>query len=80
MCLKAGVLRSTFVISATLLVASIAAFGEHRMISLGDRRLSIDCDGKAGSATVILIAGGEEPAKVWAKVQPAVAKFARVCS
>jgi pimeloyl-ACP methyl ester carboxylesterase len=50
------------------------------MISLGDRRLSIDCDGHAGSATVVLIAGGGRTAKDWAKVQPAVAKFARVCS
>lgn len=78
--LKIGVLRTAFFISAGLFATSVAAFGEHRMISLGDRRLSIDCDGKAGSATVVLIAGGEEPAKVWAKVQPDVAKFARVCS
>jgi pimeloyl-ACP methyl ester carboxylesterase len=78
--LKAGVLRGTFFISAGLLAASITAFGEHRMISVGERRLSIDCDGEAGAATVVLIAGGGEPAKTWAKVQPAVAKFARVCS
>ena len=51
------------------------------MISLGDRRLSIDCDGQAGStkATVVLIAGGGRTAKDWAKVQPAVSSFARVC-
>ena len=78
--LKARVLRRTIFVSAGLVAASIAAFGEHRMISLGDRSLSIDCDGEAGSRTVVLIAGGEEPGKVWAKVQPAVAKFARVCS
>jgi pimeloyl-ACP methyl ester carboxylesterase len=76
--LKIGV--RTFFISAGLLAASIAALGDHRMISLGDRRLSIDCDGHAGSATVVLIAGGGRTAKDWAKVQPAVAKFARVCS
>ena len=78
--LKVGVLRISFFISAGLLAASMAAFGEHRMISLGDRRLSMDCDGEVGSATVVLIAGGGEMAKDWAKVQPAVAKFARVCS
>lgn len=78
--LKVGVLRGTFFISAGLLAASITAFGEHRMISLGDRRLSIDCDGEAGSATVVLIAGGGRTAKDWAKVQPAVSKFARACS
>ena len=78
--LKGGVLRCTFFLGALLIAASVAAIGEHRMISLGDRRLSIDCDGKAGSVTVILIAGGGEPAKVWAKVQSETAKFARVCS
>ena len=76
--LKVGVLRGTVFISAGLLAASAAALGEHRMISAGDRRLSIDCDGQAGSATVVLIAGGGELAKDWAKVQPGVSKFARV--
>jgi len=78
--LKVGALRGMFFISAGLLAASMAAFGEHRMISLGDRRLSIDCDGEAGSATVVLMAGGGRAAKEWAKVQPAVSKFTRVCS
>ena len=77
---RGGVLRGALFISAGLLTTSITTFGEHRMISIGDRRLSIDCDGQAGSTTVVLIAGGGEPAEVWAKVQPAVAKFARVCS
>ncbi len=77
---RVGVFRGTLFIGAGLLVASITAFGEHRMISLGDRRLSIDCGGEAGSATVVLIAGGGRTAKDWGKVQPAVAKFARVCS
>lgn len=72
--------RATFFINAVLLAASVAAFAEHRMISLGNRRLSIDCDGKAGSATVVLIAGGGKTAEDWVKVQPAVSKFARVCS
>jgi pimeloyl-ACP methyl ester carboxylesterase len=78
--LKAGRLRGTFFVGAGLLAASFAAFGEHRLISLGDRRLSIDCDGEAGSATVVLIAGGGRTAKDWARVQPTVSKFARVCS
>jgi pimeloyl-ACP methyl ester carboxylesterase len=78
--LKISALQGTFLIGAGLLATSITAFGEHRMISLGDRRLSIDCDGEAGSATVVLMAGGGRTAADWAKVQPAVAKFARVCS
>jgi pimeloyl-ACP methyl ester carboxylesterase len=74
-------LRLTFLIGTCLLVTSIAVFGEHRMVSIGNRRLSIDCDGDAGhSATVVLIAGGWRTAADWAKVQPAVSRFARVCS
>ena len=37
----------TFLIGAGLLAASVAAFGEQRMISIGDRRLSVYCDGKS---------------------------------
>ncbi len=77
--LKVSLLRDTLLISAALVINSSAAFGEHRMISLGDRRLSIDCDGEAGAATVVLIAGGGRTAQDWAKVQPAVSNFARVC-
>lgn len=74
-------LRLTFFIGAGLLATSVAAFGEHRMIGIGDRRLSIDCEGEAArSATVVLIAGGGRTAKDWAKVQPPVSGFARVCS
>jgi pimeloyl-ACP methyl ester carboxylesterase len=78
--IKAGLRRGTLLISAGLLTTSFPAFGEHRMISIGDRRLSIDCDGEGGAATVVLIAGGGRMAKDWAKVQPAVANSARVCS
>ena len=64
---------------ALLSVASVTAMGEHRMIPVGDRRLSIDCDGK-GSTTVVLMAGGGRTAKDWVKVQPEVSTFTRVCS
>ncbi len=74
-------LRLTLLISANLLVTSIPAFGEQRMISIGDRRLSVYCDGKAArSPTVILIPAGGRTAKDWATVQPAVSTFTRVCS
>lgn len=73
-------LRTTFLVGANLLATSVLAFGQHRMISLGDHRLSIDCDGKVGSATIVLIAGQGRTAKDWSKVQPAVSAFARVCS
>ena len=44
--------------------------------------MSIDCEGQpvSGRATVVLISGGGRTAKDWAKVQPAVSSFARVCS
>ena len=51
------------------------------MISIGDRRLAVYCDGEAKrSPTVILIPAGGSTAKDWAQVQPAVSTFARVCS
>lgn len=70
--------RRIFLVGASLLAA---AFGEQRLVGIGDRRLSIDCAGEPGSTpTVVLIAGGGRTAKDWAKVQPAVSAFARVCS
>src|SRR3989442_1672631 len=72
--------RLTFLIGAGLL-ASIGAFGEHRMIGIGDRRLSVYCDGAAvRSPTVVLIPAGGRTAKDWATIQPAVSSFTRVCS
>jgi len=74
-------LRVTLLISASLLTPSIAAFGEHRMISIGDRRLSVYCDGEATrSPMVVLIPAGGRTAKDWETIQPAVSSFARVCS
>ena len=74
-------LRATVLVSACLLATSIAAFGEQRMISIGNRRISVYCDGQPGrSPTVILIPAGGSTAKDWAMVQPAVSVFSRVCS
>jgi pimeloyl-ACP methyl ester carboxylesterase len=51
------------------------------MISVGDRRLAVYCEGDAArSPTVILIPAGGSTAKDWVKVQPEVSGFARVCS
>lgn len=64
-----------------LLLATCVAVGEQRMIRIGDRRISVYCDGEPGrSRTVILIPAGGSTAKDWSMVQPAVAAFARVCS
>src|ERR1700722_1240298 len=59
-----------------IIAMSTTAFGEQRMISIGDRRVSVDCEGEsARSPTVILIPAGGSTAKDWALVQPAVAHF-----
>jgi pimeloyl-ACP methyl ester carboxylesterase len=74
-------LRFALLEIAVLLTISTAAFGEHRMISIGGRRISVYCDGEPGpSPTVILIPAGGSTAKDWAMVQPAVSGFSRVCS
>src|SRR6202035_2568876 len=79
--ISAGMLRLTFLIEAGLLAASVAAIAEQRMISIGDRRLSVYCDGTAGlSATVVLIPAGGRTAKDWETIQPAISSFTRVCS
>jgi pimeloyl-ACP methyl ester carboxylesterase len=73
--------KNPLLISVSLLATSLAAFGEQRMISVGDRRLSVYCDGEAArSPTVVLIPAGGRTATDWAMVQPAVSSFTRVCS
>jgi len=74
-------LRRTLFTAAGLLAASVAAFGGQRMVRIGDRRLSVYCDGEAArSPTVVLIPAGGRTAKDWATIQPAVSSFTRVCS
>jgi pimeloyl-ACP methyl ester carboxylesterase len=73
--------QTTLLVSASLLATSIVSFGEQRMISVGDRRIAVYCDGTPGrSPTVILIPAGGSTAKDWAMVQPGVSGFSRVCS
>src|SRR4051812_4592855 len=74
-------LRTALLITASLLATSPAAIGKQRMIGIGDRRLSVYCDGEpARSPTVILIPAGGSTARDWAMIQPAVSNFTRVCS
>jgi hypothetical protein len=50
--------KFTLFVVSVLLATSTAAFAEHRMISIGDRRISVYCDGERGlSPAVILIPG-----------------------
>jgi pimeloyl-ACP methyl ester carboxylesterase len=83
-------MKHTLVFLALALMAPTSAIGQAkdekvatrpRMISVGDRRIAVYCVGEAKPLpTVILIPGGGRSAEDWAKVQPAVASFTRVCS
>jgi pimeloyl-ACP methyl ester carboxylesterase len=52
------------------------------LVDVGGRRLRINCSGVsvAGVPTVVLESGFGNSSSVWGRVQPEVAKFARVCS
>jgi pimeloyl-ACP methyl ester carboxylesterase len=53
-----------------------------RLVDVGGRRLHIVCSGSGseGAPTVLLEAGAGNDASVWERVQPEVARFARVCA
>ncbi len=74
--------RRLLLISLVLVAsARVASAQQPRMVSIGDRRLAVYCDGEpARVPTVILIPAGGGTAKDWAQVQPTVSTFARVCS
>lgn len=58
-----------------------ATSAQPRMTSVGDRRVAVYCDGDATRApTVVLVPAAGRTVKDWEQVQPAVSKFARVCS
>jgi pimeloyl-ACP methyl ester carboxylesterase len=50
-----------------------------KLVDIGGRKLNERCTG-SGPTTVILESGGVADSMAWHKVQPQVAKFARVCS
>jgi pimeloyl-ACP methyl ester carboxylesterase len=51
------------------------------MIDVGGYRLHVNCAGDPGqgSPTVVMDAGGFDSSETWNKVEPEIAKFARVC-
>src|SRR5581483_5056467 len=64
-----------------LLSGPLVARAAERLVSIGTRRLAIDCTGdRLASSTVVLMAGQGRTAKDWVKVQAKVSTFARVCS
>jgi pimeloyl-ACP methyl ester carboxylesterase len=50
-----------------------------RLVSTGDFRLNVYCTGR-GSPTVVLESGLADSLDAWSRVQPDIARFARVCS
>jgi len=74
--------RLSFSLSITCLLGALQmGHAAERMVSIGGRRLVIDCTGeRSASPTVVLVAGQGRTAKDWIKVQPEVSNFARVCS
>jgi pimeloyl-ACP methyl ester carboxylesterase len=65
----------------TIATLSAVAFGEQRMLAIGDRRIAVYCDGKSSrTPTVILVPAGGRTAKDWSSIQTAVSDFTRVCS
>ena len=63
-----------------LFFLSLLAYADPQLVTIGNRRLSIDCTGNPSPTTVILLAGGGRTAADWSKVQPAVSAFNHVCS
>lgn len=61
-------------------IADDRAFARpNTLVDIGGRKLNLFCAG-AGSPTVILEAGLAEDSTAWARAQPSMARFTRVCS
>ena len=81
-----------FIVALALIGALFQAIGNWRdarrfpqkgkLVQAGSVKLNIDCSGtrEKGKPIVVLESAGGSPGRVWAKVQPEIAKFARVCS
>lgn len=73
--------RAAVLIILLRLAIAWPAVAEQRMVSVGDRRIAVYCDGEATRfPSVILVPAGGRTAKDWDTVQPEVARFTRVCS
>jgi pimeloyl-ACP methyl ester carboxylesterase len=78
---RQSAVRQILLFMGIALSLQLGAHGEERLVRVGARRLSINCSGQPPrNASIILMPGGGEPSKNWAKVQVDVATFAYVCS
>jgi pimeloyl-ACP methyl ester carboxylesterase len=76
-----GVAACTGVAAAAVMSADELApyLQPQTLVDVGGHKINLYCTGQ-GSPTVVLDAGEAETMFTWRKVQPAVAKFTRVCS
>jgi thioesterase domain-containing protein len=65
--------------AAVICGCSLLSLGQE-MVPVHGHQLFLICEGPSAGPTVILMAGGGGTMKIWDKVQPQVATFARVCS
>lgn len=59
---------AALLLAAAGFAGGFPAYAERRLVSVGDRRLSIDCEGHTTRQTVVLIAGLGRTAEDWTKV------------
>jgi pimeloyl-ACP methyl ester carboxylesterase len=69
--------RPALLVLSALIVCGV---GRGQVFPVHGHQLFLKCDGSSPGPAAVLIAGGGGTTSVWAKVQPAVARFARVCS
>jgi pimeloyl-ACP methyl ester carboxylesterase len=66
-------------VAAAICGCSLLSLGQE-LVPVHGHQLFLSCEGPSAGPTVILMAGGGGTMKIWDKVQPQVATFARVCS
>ncbi|MCA1845155.1 MAG: hypothetical protein LC792_18570, partial [Actinobacteria bacterium] len=78
-CLFVAIL-SAFMFSANAATADRRPDGDFQgLVDVGGHRLFLRCTGE-GSPTVVLDSGLGDSADIWAKVQPSVGAFTRICA
>lgn len=77
--LPTAVCRAVLLIGAAVVLCPSGSYAAARWIDVGGHMLNLHCSGR-GQPTVILDAGAGDSHGVWSEVQPAVARFTRVCS
>ncbi|MDQ2839866.1 MAG: hypothetical protein M3Y72_02260 [Acidobacteriota bacterium] len=72
--------RIVAIFAAALMLGACREKDHPRIIDIGGRLLYLNCTGKPAGPTVVLDSGSGETSSAWSGVQPAVSRFAHVCS